>query len=85
MLGRRTWKVRHFLRYPRIYKDIFPLLYSSIHDHADSHCFMKILRGNLMETQFHWPEKGEDVESIAMTIKESHVYATNDVTYISGK
>ena len=46
---------------------------------------MKILRGNLKETQFHWPEKGEDIESIAMAIKESHVYATNDVTYISGK
>ena len=83
MLGRRTWKVRHILKYPRIYKNIFPS--SSIHDHADSHCFMKILRGNVRETQFYWPEKEEVTESTAMTVKESHDYTTNDVTYISGK
>uniref|UniRef100_A0A8U8BPN4 Cysteine dioxygenase n=1 Tax=Geospiza parvula TaxID=87175 RepID=A0A8U8BPN4_GEOPR len=27
---------------------------SSIHDHTDSHCFMKILQGNLKETLFEW-------------------------------
>jgi len=30
---------------------------SSIHDHADAHCFMKILAGCLSEARFEWPEK----------------------------
>lgn len=29
---------------------------SAIHDHADSHCFMKMLKGQLMETRFAWPK-----------------------------
>ncbi|XP_061726292.1 cysteine dioxygenase type 1 [Cydia pomonella] len=29
---------------------------SPIHDHADSHCFMKILSGNLEEVRYDWPE-----------------------------
>ncbi|XP_063370850.1 cysteine dioxygenase type 1 [Cydia amplana] len=27
-----------------------------IHDHADSHCFMKTLSGNLEEVRYDWPE-----------------------------
>uniref|UniRef100_A0A1I8IHS6 Cysteine dioxygenase n=1 Tax=Macrostomum lignano TaxID=282301 RepID=A0A1I8IHS6_9PLAT len=30
---------------------------SSIHDHANSHCFMKVLQGSLIETQYYWPAK----------------------------
>ncbi|EDL09971.1 cysteine dioxygenase 1, cytosolic, isoform CRA_d [Mus musculus] len=29
---------------------------SSIHDHTDSHCFLKLLQGNLKETLFDWPD-----------------------------
>ncbi|XP_077288699.1 cysteine dioxygenase type 1 [Arctopsyche grandis] len=29
---------------------------SAIHDHADSHCFMKMLKGELEETRFAWPD-----------------------------
>lgn len=29
---------------------------SAIHDHADSHCFMKMLQGELIETKYAWPE-----------------------------
>ena len=29
---------------------------SAIHDHADSHCFMKMLKGQLMETRYAWPK-----------------------------
>ncbi|CAB3262102.1 unnamed protein product [Arctia plantaginis] len=29
---------------------------SSIHDHADSHCFMKLLSGNLEEVIYDWPD-----------------------------
>ncbi|KAJ8704681.1 hypothetical protein PYW07_011869 [Mythimna separata] len=29
---------------------------SAIHDHADSHCFMKLLSGSLDEVRYEWPE-----------------------------
>lgn len=29
---------------------------SAIHDHADSHCFMKMLRGQLTEITYAWPD-----------------------------
>lgn len=28
---------------------------SAIHDHADSHCFLKVLKGGLMEVKFAFP------------------------------
>jgi len=30
---------------------------STIHDHQDSHCFMKILQGELQEVRFQWPDE----------------------------
>ncbi|XP_055701533.1 cysteine dioxygenase type 1 [Phlebotomus papatasi] len=30
---------------------------SAIHDHADSHCFMKMLMGELQEVRYAWPTK----------------------------
>ncbi|KAL4712219.1 hypothetical protein ACJJTC_011080 [Scirpophaga incertulas] len=32
---------------------------SAIHDHADSHCFMKLLSGNLEEVRYEWPSTVE--------------------------
>ncbi|XP_041988405.1 cysteine dioxygenase type 1 [Aricia agestis] len=32
---------------------------SAIHDHADSHCFMKLLSGSLEEVRYDWPENVE--------------------------
>ena len=29
---------------------------STIHDHADSHCFMKMLQGELKEIRYAWPD-----------------------------
>lgn len=29
---------------------------SAIHDHADSHCFMKMLDGELSEVRYAWPD-----------------------------
>lgn len=29
---------------------------SAIHDHADSHCFMKMLKGELREIRYSWPK-----------------------------
>ncbi|XP_025046171.1 cysteine dioxygenase type 1 isoform X2 [Pelodiscus sinensis] len=52
---------------------------SSIHDHTDSHCFMKILQGNLKETLFEWPgKKGTG----AMTKKSERVLGENQCAYI---
>lgn len=37
---------------------------SAIHDHADSHCFMKMLQGELCEIRFAWPnEKSININS----------------------
>ncbi|XP_039401195.1 cysteine dioxygenase type 1 isoform X4 [Mauremys reevesii] len=55
---------------------------SSIHDHTDSHCFMKILQGNLKETLFEWPgKKGTG----AMTKKSERVLEENQCAYINEK
>ncbi|CAH0761589.1 unnamed protein product [Diatraea saccharalis] len=32
---------------------------SAIHDHADSHCFMKLLHGSLEEVRYDWPSTVE--------------------------
>ncbi|XP_077418454.1 cysteine dioxygenase type 1 [Vanacampus margaritifer] len=53
---------------------------SSIHDHSDSHCFMKMLQGELKETLFDWP-KGEDSqmkERSHSNLKENSVAYIND-------
>lgn len=31
---------------------------SAIHDHADAHCFMKMLKGELQEIRYAWPNDG---------------------------
>lgn len=33
---------------------------SQIHDHSDSHCFMKILKGGLTEVKYSWPQQKSD-------------------------
>ena len=33
---------------------------SSIHDHTNSHCFMKCIQGSLIETKYAWPEEDQD-------------------------
>lgn len=60
---------------------------SPIHDHADSHCFMKMLKGELCEIRYAWPtdtdnnnEYGGEMIEISRSIME-----TNSVRYINGK
>ncbi len=57
---------------------------SCVHDHADSHCFMKVLGGGLKETQFHWPDKEENDKKKPLREKGFKSYPTNGVTYING-
>lgn len=67
---------------------------SAIHDHADSHCFMKMLQGELREIRYAWPQtdgnsnddnnnieyKGSELTELSRAIME-----TNSVHYINGK
>lgn len=60
----------------------FCTICSSIHDHTDSHCFMKLLQGQLKETLFNWPEgksKGDMVQ------KSQRILQENKVAYINGE
>lgn len=69
---------------------------SSVHDHSDSHCFVKVLDGQLKETLFAWPERdsidengtsestritGDDTQRL-MEIG-SNVYSRDGVAYIN--
>ncbi|XP_063977791.1 cysteine dioxygenase type 1 [Diachasmimorpha longicaudata] len=58
---------------------------SAIHDHADAHCVMKILQGELRETRYAWPSTeftdcpgGQELQEI-----EKNVLHLNDICYIN--
>ncbi|XP_073480747.1 cysteine dioxygenase type 1 [Aquarana catesbeiana] len=53
---------------------------SSIHDHTNSHCFLKILQGNLKETMYEWPQKKSNG---AMTKTSETVLKLNQCAYIN--
>nr|AKR76217.1 cysteine dioxygenase [Penaeus vannamei] len=56
---------------------------STIHDHADAHCFMKMLAGSLQEVRFEWP-KGEEAETEEGMIEiDRNVLKPNGVCYIN--
>ncbi|XP_013382471.1 cysteine dioxygenase type 1 [Lingula anatina] len=52
---------------------------SSIHSHADAHCFMKVLDGQLKESLYDWPEE----EGQHMHKKAENIYKKNGVAYIN--
>ncbi|KMU79559.1 cysteine dioxygenase type 1 [Coccidioides immitis RMSCC 3703] len=60
---------------------------SPIHDHANAHCVMKILKGSLKETLYDWPdqEKTDAGEPAPMKVTRERVYGENQVTYMSDK
>ncbi|XP_054712735.1 cysteine dioxygenase type 1-like [Uloborus diversus] len=55
---------------------------SSIHDHANSHCFMKMLDGSLREVRFAWPTEEDEEEKEMQRIGETLLH-TNEVTYMN--
>ncbi|KAL1846468.1 hypothetical protein Plec18170_009194 [Paecilomyces lecythidis] len=57
---------------------------SPIHDHADAHCIMKVLSGELHETVYENPGTESD-HSKPLTVKSSTTHKANQVTYISDK
>lgn len=59
---------------------------SAIHDHADAHCVMKMLQGELCETMYAWPKskKEEDSsETQVLRVIGQNTFGLNDVTYIN--
>ncbi|KAG4425260.1 Cysteine dioxygenase [Cadophora malorum] len=52
---------------------------SPVHDHADAHCLMKILKGTLKETRFDFPRNNATAPQV---IKET-VYQQGEVTYMA--
>ena len=70
---------------------------SSIHDHTDSHCFVKVLDGTLLETRFAWPNgtshppsQSAEEEEIDGAVNDAplaeigqETYKRNGVTYIN--
>ncbi|KAF2009189.1 cysteine dioxygenase type I [Aaosphaeria arxii CBS 175.79] len=59
---------------------------SPVHDHANAHCIMKILKGRLKETRYHWPtvQLNQNEES-PLVVKRKTVYSKDEVTYMSDK
>ena len=59
---------------------------SPIHDHANAHCVMKILKGSLKETQYLMTDavgrSPENLQAPLMVTNET-IYTENQVTYIS--
>ncbi|KAL2836616.1 RmlC-like cupin domain-containing protein [Aspergillus pseudoustus] len=60
---------------------------SAIHDHANAHCVMKVLKGTLQETLYTWPDQGkvEGGEPSPLQIAKVTTYGENQVTYMSDK
>uniref|UniRef100_UPI00398F3274 cysteine dioxygenase type 1-like isoform X2 n=1 Tax=Pristiophorus japonicus TaxID=55135 RepID=UPI00398F3274 len=55
--------------------------YSSIHDHSNSHCFLKLLQGQLKETLFDWPDAKHKNQEL--TRKWVKIFHENQCTYIN--
>jgi len=54
---------------------------SPIHDHADAHCLMKVLKGTLRETRFSYPDP--QISSSGPKIIKETTYQENEVTYMA--
>ncbi|KAJ5344219.1 Cysteine dioxygenase [Penicillium brevicompactum] len=60
---------------------------STIHDHANAHCVMKILKGKLQEDLYSWPDQKqiENGESCPPQLTKQTIYGEDQVTYMSDK
>lgn len=56
---------------------------SAVHDHADSHCFMKILKGGLTEIKYSWPQSQSDtlISSLEPKCADIGAYQNDDGEY----
>ncbi|KAL5337653.1 RmlC-like cupin domain-containing protein [Aspergillus crustosus] len=60
---------------------------SAIHDHANAHCVMKVLKGTLQETLYTWPDqdKVQHGQSSPPEVTKVTTYGEDQVTYMSDK
>jgi hypothetical protein len=58
---------------------------SSIHSHANAHCFLKVMDGTLMEHMYNWPMDSSSSEEQTMDELRTMTYGKDQVTYICGK
>ncbi|KAJ9483023.1 hypothetical protein VN97_g10395 [Penicillium thymicola] len=60
---------------------------STIHDHANAHCVMKVLKGKLQEDLYSWPDQKqiEDGQISPPQLTKQTTYGENQVTYMSDK
>ncbi|CAG8291306.1 unnamed protein product [Penicillium salamii] len=60
---------------------------STIHDHANAHCLMKILKGRLQEDLYSWPNQKQidNGEKCPPQLTKQTTYGENQVTYMSDK
>ncbi|KAH7070428.1 RmlC-like cupin domain-containing protein [Paraphoma chrysanthemicola] len=59
---------------------------SAIHDHANAHCIMKILRGSLTETRYAWPTiEQNNLEDRPLQVLSKKMFEQDQVTYMSDK
>ncbi|KAL6158073.1 hypothetical protein ACJBU6_03879 [Exserohilum turcicum] len=56
---------------------------SPIHDHANAHCIMKVLKGHLTETRFNIPTDDDIQNKRPMTKIRETTYSENEVTYMA--
>ncbi|CAK7563041.1 MAG: hypothetical protein SEPTF4163_000898 [Sporothrix epigloea] len=56
---------------------------SQIHDHGNAHCLMKILRGDLTETRYAFPEKTDGSSPQPMVVTSEKTYRENAVAYMA--
>lgn len=54
---------------------------SPIHDHGNAHCLMKILKGNLTETRYEFPQEGSAPGP--MKVISEKTYQENQVAYMA--
>jgi len=55
---------------------------SSIHSHADSHCFLKMLEGSVREEMFEWPEDMKERGDVEVTPAQERAMKPSYATHI---
>ncbi|KAJ2775829.1 hypothetical protein H4R18_005920 [Coemansia javaensis] len=58
---------------------------SPIHDHAGSHCMMKLLAGQLDEQLYAWPSSGPDGQGESLRLRRTAALKANSVAYMHDK
>ncbi|TVY75980.1 Cysteine dioxygenase [Lachnellula suecica] len=56
---------------------------SPVHDHADAHCLMKILKGSLVESRFAIPERPGEQGPLEQTSRKE--FKLNQVSYMTDR